>query len=143
MALARQSWIRAMATHLEARGYFDYKASDAAVFRLLLRSPAPIGHVGGVLGVSRQAGKKVVDGLRARGLAEAARDPEDHRRVRVALTERGSAYGRAIVEVIDELNASLTERVSPEDLRAADRVLRSSILDPEVARRVARVDPPF
>ena len=63
LALARQSWVRQMASRLDQRGYSGYRRSDAAVMRFLTRDAAPIGQLGSVLGVSRQAARKIADGL--------------------------------------------------------------------------------
>ncbi len=69
LALARQSWITQMADGLTARGYADYRRSDAASVRQLQRGPMSIGRLGAALGVTRQAARKVADGLVLRGFA--------------------------------------------------------------------------
>jgi DNA-binding MarR family transcriptional regulator len=127
LALARRSWIRQMADGLVRRGYDDYRPSDAAVFRRLLRGPTPVGRLAGGLGVSRQAARKIVDGLEQRKYVTTERDVGDARRLNVTLTPAGEAYGRAVVEVIDALNRALTERVDPDALVAARDVLLAAI----------------
>lgn len=136
LALARQSWITQMADGLAARGYADYRRSDAASVRQLQRGPMSIGRLGAALGVTRQAARKVVDGLVLRGFATTARDGTDTRQVNVTLTYAGQDYAEAVTKVIEQLNRELIRRVDPADLTGADAVLRAVLAD-ERAQHVA------
>src|SRR5579871_6013628 len=111
LALARRAWVLRMAREMDARGYPGYKISDAATVRTLLAGPAPVGSFAGILGVSRQAARKVASGLERRGYATTERDGTDARRVNVALTPRGVSYAREIVAVIRRLNLELADAV--------------------------------
>jgi DNA-binding MarR family transcriptional regulator len=137
LALARQSWITQMAGALAALGYPDYRRSDALVLRRLRRRPHSISQLGEVLGVSRQAARKVADGLERRGLATTARDEHDSRQINVQLTQRGDAYAEAVVAVVEQLNEQLGRSVNHADLAAADRVLRATLAD-ERTRAMAK-----
>jgi DNA-binding MarR family transcriptional regulator len=134
LALARQSWIAHIAQELGALGYGDYRRSDAAVVRQLQRGPMSIGRLGAGLGVTRQAARKVADGLERRGFATLTRDREDGRQTKVTLTKEGEAYANAVTMVIERLNRDLAERVDPSDLSAADRVLRAVLVDGHTQR---------
>ena len=123
LALARRSWIRQMANSLRQLGYEDYRPTDAAVFRRLLRGPIPVGRLDEVLGASRQAARKVVEGLERRGYASTERDPEDARRLIVSLTPVGQSYAEAVVNVVESLNGELVANLKPGDLAAARKVL--------------------
>jgi DNA-binding MarR family transcriptional regulator len=123
LALARRSWIRQMADGLRRRGYGDYRASDAAACRRLLRGPIPVGRLAEGQGVSRQAARKIVEGLEQRNYVTTRRDTDDARRLNVALTPAGEAYAQAVVAVIESLNRALTERVDPAAMAAAREVL--------------------
>lgn len=143
LALARRSWVLQMAEELAARGYGDYRITDAACTRVLLRRGAvPVGVLAGVLGVTRQAARKAARGLEERGFAQTRSDEEDRRRVIVALTPDGLRYGEAVVEVIALLNRRLSDSVDADALRAADSVLRAAIADPRLTRQAARIGPP-
>ncbi len=142
LALARQSWVRQMASGLNALGYPDYRRSDAAVMRLLQRGPLSVGRLGEALGVTRQAARKVADALERRGFAVTARDEQDSRQVNIVLTPGGEAYARAVVAVIGRLNEDLCQRVDPDQLMAADAVLRAALDDDRSRRRAARLAPP-
>ncbi|HTW13260.1 MAG TPA: MarR family transcriptional regulator [Solirubrobacteraceae bacterium] len=143
LALARQSWVRQMASRLERAGYSDYRRSDAAALRILSDRAVPVGRLGEVLGVSRQAARKLAEALVDRGFARLARDADDARKLNVTLTDAGAAYAAAIRETIRELNRELAERVAAADLEAADRVLRAALTGPGERRRAeALVKPP-
>jgi DNA-binding MarR family transcriptional regulator len=130
LALARIRWVQQMAAGVAALGYEDYRRSDAAVMRLLKRAPLSIGGLGDALGVTRQAGRKVVSGLEQRGFATTVRDERDSRQTNVVLTAAGDAYAQAVIDVIDGLNRELAARVDPADLASARRVL-AAVLNAE------------
>jgi DNA-binding MarR family transcriptional regulator len=142
LALARQSWLGQMASRLADLGYADYRRSDAAAVRLLRRGPAPVGQLGAALGVSRQAARKVADGLQQRGYATIQRDPDDARQVNVALTVAGQAYARAVVVVIEQLNGEVIGRAGHTELIAADVVLRAAMFDDSTRQRAGRLPGP-
>jgi len=143
LALARQSWVRQMAGRLHELGYDDYRRSDAATLRLLLQGPLPIGQLGSVLGITRQAASKLADGLVRRSFARTERDTHDSRRINVVLTPEGRAYARNVVEVLAALNRELCARVDPAQLTAADSVLRTAIAaDASLAKVAASIWPP-
>lgn len=143
LALARQSWVQQMAVRLGDAGYADYRRSDAAALRLLRRRPASVGELGTALGVTRQAARKVADGLVLRGYASTQRDPADARRLNVVLTPAGQRYAAALILVINSLNAELAARVDQSQLAAADAVLRAAIVGEPGQRRAQRlVRPP-
>jgi DNA-binding MarR family transcriptional regulator len=127
LALARLSWVRQTASRLAQLGYPDYRRSDAAALRLLRRGPVPVGRLGGELGVTRQAARKVAEGLEQRDYARTERDAHDSRVLNVVLTAAGTAYAQAITDVIYALNREFCQRVDPAQLAAADSVLRAVI----------------
>ncbi len=140
LALARRSWVKRMQSELEARGFREYRLSDAGSVRLLFVAPRTVGELGELLRVTRQAARKVATNLEATGYATVAPDPKDARKLNVTLTDAGRAYGRAIAEVIASLNWALALRVAPEQLQAADAVLRA-VIDDEALRAWAQTIP--
>ncbi len=142
LALARQSWIGQMTSRLERLGHADYRRTDSAVVRMLWRGPLPVGHIGAAMGVTRQAARKVVDGLEQRGYVTTGRDSRDTRQLNVSLTPAGRDYARAVVAVMAELNSDIAGRVSPAQLAAADTVLRAALFDDSARQRASQVPPP-
>jgi DNA-binding MarR family transcriptional regulator len=142
LALARQSWLGELADRLAGLGYQGYRRSDAGVVRLLRRGPVPVGQLGAVLGVTRQAARKVADGLQRRGYVTTARDPRDTRQLNVTLTQAGHDYARAVTAVIEELNREVSRRTDPAQLAAADAVLRAALFDDSTRQRASRLPRP-
>ncbi len=75
LARARQSWVREMTIRLTNEGFSDYKASDALALRILRAGSTPFARFTKILGTSRQAAMKVVDGLIRRGPGQSRRRP--------------------------------------------------------------------
>jgi len=123
LARARLTWVRQMAARLGRLGYDDYRRTDAIVCRILLRGPVPIGRLGTALGVTRQAARKIVEGLEQRTYVVTERDGVDGRRLNAKLTPTGTHYAQAVVGVIEDLNGLLTARVEPDELATALSVL--------------------
>jgi len=142
LALARQSWLGEMASRLAGLGYPGYRRSDTAATRLLRRGPVPVGQLGAVLGVTRQAARKVADGLQQRGYATTRRDLRDSRQLNVTLTPAGQHYAQAVTAVIEELNYEVCQRADPAGLAAADTVLRAALFDDSTRQRAARLPRP-
>jgi DNA-binding MarR family transcriptional regulator len=143
LALTRQSWLAELGRRLDARGYPGYRRSDAGTLRMLLYlGPLAIGQLGTRLGVTRQAARKVADGLQRRGYATTGRDQRDTRQLNVTLTAEGRQYARAIVIVIEELNREVTQRADPAQLAAADSVLRAALFDDSARQRAGRLPRP-
>jgi DNA-binding MarR family transcriptional regulator len=123
LAQARERWIRVMALRLDALGYHDYRRSDPLVMRSLRRGDVSLGSLGVTLGVTRQAARKVVNGLVARGSARVRTSPEDSRRRMVELTPRGREYLAAVVATLRALHDDVVDHVDPQQLAAAYSVL--------------------
>lgn len=123
LARARASWVRESARRLDQRGYQDYRRSDALATRVLARGPIALSSVVDALGVSRQAGRKVVEALVCRGFAEVTDDPRDARRRVVSLTDTGRAYALAVRRVLGELQEEMVAANSDDELRVATAVL--------------------
>jgi DNA-binding MarR family transcriptional regulator len=143
LALARQSWLGQMTSRLERLGYAGYRRGDAAVLPMLARDPLPVGRLGAALGVTRQAARKVADGLEQRGYATTERDARDTRQLNVTLTQLGRDYAGAVTAVAEELNREVAGRVSPDQLAAADAVLRAALFDDSARQRASRLPRPL
>jgi DNA-binding MarR family transcriptional regulator len=114
-----------MSRRLGELGYPDYRRSDAILLRWLRHGPLPFSELAATLGVSRQAARKLVDGLTVRHFAVVERDRDDARRLNVALTEEGEDYAGHVLDVVTALNAKLDEHVDPYDLAIVKSVLRT------------------
>jgi DNA-binding MarR family transcriptional regulator len=142
VALARFSWLGEATSRLEGLGYGGFRRGDSAVMRVLSRGPLPVGRLGAHLGVTRQAARKIADGLEQRGYATTERDSRDTRQLNVILTPAGRDYARAVIAVTEDLNREVAARVSPAELASADMVLRAALFDATARQRASRVPPP-
>jgi DNA-binding MarR family transcriptional regulator len=125
LALARRNWVLEMTQRLEGLGYHDYRRSDAIILRWLRHGPMPLGQLAETLGVSRQAARKLVDGLVVREFALVERDHGDARRLNVELTTYGREYAHNVVDVVTALNSELEGTLDPYDVVVAKAVLRT------------------
>ena len=142
VALARLSWLGEVTSRLEKLGHAGFRRGDAAAMRVLSRGPLPVGRLGDVLGVTRQAARKVADALEQRGYVTTERDSRDARQLNITLTPLGRDYARAVIAVTEELNREVAGRVSPAQLAAADAVLRAALFDDSARQRAGQVPPP-
>jgi DNA-binding MarR family transcriptional regulator len=123
LAQARERWIRVMAQRLGALGFHDYRRSDPLVMRSLRGGAVSLGSLGVTLGVTRQAARKVVNGLVDRGYAHVTTSTEDSRRRLVELTPRGRDYHAAVVATLRALHDQVVDNVDAQQLAAAYGVL--------------------
>jgi DNA-binding MarR family transcriptional regulator len=123
LAQARERWIREMARRLSALGFEDYRRSDPLAMRWLGGGGVSLGSLGVTLGVTRQAARKVVNGLVERGYANVTTSSEDSRRRVVSLTPRGRDYLAAVVATLRSLHDEVVENVDERQLAAAYDVL--------------------
>jgi len=142
VALARLSWVGEVTSRLEGLGYAGFRRGDVAVMRVLWQGPLPVGRLGAVLGVTRQAARKIADALERRGYATTERDSRDTRQLNVTLTPVGRGYALAVIAVTEELNREVAGRVSPAQLAAADTVLRAALFDDSTRQRASQLPPP-
>src|SRR5579864_3918870 len=124
-------------------GSAGYRRSDAIALRMLIRGPVAVGRLGTELGVTRQAARKVIDGLEQRDYVRTERDAHDSRVLNVILTPVGVGYARAVIQVIHDLNREFCERADPAQLAAADAVLRVMIAsDSALEATASLIKPP-
>jgi DNA-binding MarR family transcriptional regulator len=112
-----------MAMRLAALGFDDYRRSDSLALRWLAHGPISLATLNTKFGVSRQATRKVVDGLVERNFATVQTDPVDARRRTVELSTRGRDYAAVVITTVHELNADVSRGVDPEHLATAVSVL--------------------
>ncbi len=104
-------------------GCADVPASGEFILSAMEWSGASIEAIVRFLGVTKQAVSQTVETLVVRGYLERVRDPADRRRVKLSLTERGHAAGRAARAAINEVDAALKERVGAQALASTRATL--------------------
>jgi len=131
---ARSTYGNAMRQALEEAGYEDIPKNGMYVIGGLALGAGgvPLGQLVKELGVSKQAAGQLVDMLVLRGYIDRSADPNDRRKLTVALTERGRAAAVIQKDVIKKIDAELTARVGKDDILCARRVLAELI---QIGRR--------
>ena len=116
---ARGTYGRAIRAALEAGGYDDIPGNGLFVLGAIARTEAPLSEIVDALGASKQAAGALVDTLVTRGYLDRRPDPDDRRRLIVALTARGDAAAEVIRDAAEQVDAALHEQVG------ADHVART------------------
>lgn len=126
---ARSTYGTAMRRALEEAGYEDIPKNGMYVIGGLAMGAGgvPLGQLVKELGVSKQAAGQLVDMLVLRGYIDRTVDPEDRRKLTVALTERGRAAAGIQKEVVKRIDADLAARVGKEEILSTRRVLAALI----------------
>jgi DNA-binding MarR family transcriptional regulator len=113
---ARGSYAQAVNANLEAAGFGDLPRNGAFVL-------GGMGNRGGTavemirgLGVTKQAASQLIDTLVLRGYLTRDINPEDRRRMTIALTERGRAAAAAVRSGVESIDAELGRMISPAEL---------------------------
>ncbi len=111
---ARRTYGSAIRTALGDAGCDDLPGNGAFVIGATARGGSALGEIIRHLGVSKQAGGQLVDTLVVRGYLERSSDPDDRRRMTVALTGRGRRAAEAVRRAVGSVDAELTARVGSE-----------------------------
>ena len=126
---ARSTYGLAMRRALAEAGYDDLPRNALYVIggMALGAEGLPLGQLVKELGVSKQAAGQLEDTLVLRGDLERTVDPEDRRKLTVALTERGRAAAAVQGAAREKIDAELLARVGAEDIIRTRRTLAALI----------------
>ncbi len=111
---ARRAYGSAIRADLDENGCDDVPRNGIYVIGAIARKEAPLSEIIEQMGVSKQAAGALVDTLVTRGYLERTIDPEDRRRLRVTLTDRGEAAAAVVRSAVERIDAALYARVGPE-----------------------------
>jgi len=109
---------------LVARGWRDVRPHYGYVLLACRDRPTTSGELAELLGVSKQAASKLVDGMVDASLIRRSRSDDDLRAKSVALTARGRRLLTVVEEIYAELEADLVSIVG----RPAVAALRSTMV---------------
>jgi len=98
---------------LAEAGFTDMPANGGYVLGLLPPGGLPLSDVIADLGVSKQTASQLVDTLVVRSYLERSVDPDDRRRVLVALTDRGKAASAVVLATAEQIDARLRRWSAP------------------------------
>jgi DNA-binding MarR family transcriptional regulator len=101
---------------LARRGHGDVRPVHDFAIQAIAAGADNVSELGKRLGVTRQAAAKTIAGLEERGYVVREVDPEDLRRKRLRVTDRGFELLREGGEIFDELREAWAERIGRDEL---------------------------
>jgi DNA-binding MarR family transcriptional regulator len=116
---ARATYGSALRAALVDAGFDDVPLNGLYVFGTLDPSgtPTPMGDLVGGLALTKQAGGQMVEVMVLKGYLQRLPDPNDRRKLMVALSERGMAAARVQREARETLDAKLTEAIGVDGIQ--------------------------
>jgi DNA-binding MarR family transcriptional regulator len=126
---ARYTYGGAMRRALAEAGYDDIPRNGLYLLGGLAigAGDVPLGQLVRDLRLSKQAAGQLVDTLVMRGYLDRTVDPQDRRKLNIALTERGRAAAAVQAQARQRIDEKLTERVGEADVRAMRHALAALI----------------
>jgi DNA-binding MarR family transcriptional regulator len=143
--LGFQMYRIALGRGLADRGFTDLRDADWNLLRYLHhRGGAPVTEIARLFGVTKQAASQHVASFVERGYGTRTRPDGDGRIRVVTLTDKGRAARAAAIDVADQIEAELAQRLGPDVLLAWRSVTNTLIelhLDqaPEMVRVAAQM----
>jgi DNA-binding MarR family transcriptional regulator/uncharacterized glyoxalase superfamily protein PhnB len=123
MRSARGAYAQSIRAQLHAIGIDDLPRNGVFILAGIGTSGGPRQDLPSELGVTKQAVSQVIDVLVDRGYLERGPDPDDRRRVRLELTDRGEEVVAAVQRGVEAVDRRLEEVVSPDQVGAMRSVL--------------------
>jgi DNA-binding MarR family transcriptional regulator len=119
--------VEAALAELAARGHQDVRPVHEFTMQAIAAGATTTSEVARRMSVSKQAAAKTIATLQERGYVTSAADPEDPRRNRIAVTDRGFELIREGEAIFDDLRAEWARRLGPDTLALleAQKVARS------------------
>ena len=113
---ARGSYGHAIRRQLAEAGFDDLPRNSAYILGGMVNHGGSASQLIRELGVTKQAASQLIDTLVLRGYLERATNADDRRRLTITVTERGQAAAAAVRQGVLEVDAALTELITPEEL---------------------------
>ena len=111
LAEARKTYGRAIYAAFAAEGFDDIPKLGSRLLGGMLRFGSKPDDIAKDFGISKQAASKLVDALVVRGYLDRSVDPDDRRRMKLALTERGEAAAKASWTATDRVDREFERAV--------------------------------
>jgi DNA-binding MarR family transcriptional regulator len=143
MRSARGAYAQSIRAQLHAIGIDDLPRNGSFILAGIDAAGGPRHDLPSELGVTKQAVSQVIDLLVNRGYLEREPDPDDRRRVRLELTDRGEDAVAAVLRGVEAVDRQLEEVVSPEEVSALRSVLSAltDIKQTDIASGAGRARP--
>lgn len=123
LRMARASIASAIRRDLDAAGFGDLPPNGPFVLSAVARTGTPFAEVIKALGVSKQTAGVLADALVARGYLDRHVDDQDRRRLRVLLTDHGTAAAAVVRASVRRVESRLLSDVGRDAIDQAKIVL--------------------
>ena len=133
---ARGSYGGEIRRWLAAAGFDDLPRNGAFVLGGMANQGVAAGDLIRQLGVSKQATAQFVDTLVLRGYLERTTNPDDRRRLDLALTDRGRAAADEVRAAVLAVDRELARKLTPDEIAALRKGLVALIEIREAAEEV-------
>ncbi len=133
---ARGSYGGEIRRWLAAAGFDDLPRNGAFVLGGMANQGVAAGDLIRQLGVSKQATAQFVDTLVLRGYLERTTNPDDRRRLDLALTDRGRAAADEVRAAVLAVDGELARKLTPDEIAALRKGLVALIEIREAAEEV-------
>jgi DNA-binding MarR family transcriptional regulator len=122
---------------LAKRGYDDIRPVHDFALNSILSGAADASQLGRAMSVTKQAAARTISVLEERGYVSREPDPDDRRRMRLRVTERGLAMMREGESIFDEIRERWENQMGADALGTVEAALRQLVGD-----NVVRLDAP-
>ena len=122
---------------LAKRGYEDIRPVHDFALHSILSGAADASQLGRAMSVTKQAAARTISVLEERGYVSREPDPDDRRRMRLRVTERGLAMMREGESIFDEIRERWENQMGADALGTVEAALRQLVGD-----NVVRLDAP-
>lgn len=122
-----RSLVDAATIELAARGYEDVRPLHDFALRAIAAGADSASELGRRMSVTKQAAARTVTVLEERGYVERKPDPTDARRMRLQVSERGSALLTEGEQIFDDLRAQWQQQIGAAKLAELESLLTELI----------------
>lgn len=126
-AMAFRHLIDGLHARLAERGWSDVRPPYGFVLVAVQAGPTTQADLVELLGMTKQAVSKLLDGMEQAGYLTRAADPGDARAKVVALSRRGQRLLAAVEQIYAELEAEWAAAIGPRRVAALRRDLRAAL----------------
>ena len=127
--------VDAALVELAARGYEDVRPVHEFTMQAIAAGATTASEVARRMSVSKQAAAKTIATLQERGYVTSTADPEDPRRNRIAVTDRGFEMIREGAAIFDDLRAEWERELGPAALALLESQLAAFVGDSPARRQ--------
>jgi DNA-binding MarR family transcriptional regulator len=129
LAVAYRSLTVDLHTELRARGWADVRPAYGFVLLALQTAPTTSGELSDLLGITKQATSKIVQGMEEDGYLTRTVDGADGRQKPLVLTNRGRELVAAVEQIYGELEGRWAKVIGADEVERIRKALTAALTD--------------